>query len=357
MQKITGLESAKDVYHVELSLEESGLRYEPGDALGVWAFNHPDVVSGILESLGIDPETEVGLDGSSKPVREVLTRHKELTRLSMETIESYAARSGDDALALHFDSLDGAQRKEFIERRQFIDIVAEYPARLDAESLVELLRPLSPRSYSIASSQAAVDEEVHLTVATLYSDAIGVERSGVASRYLNHHLQAGDKVGVFLEPNRRFRLPKDRETPLIMIAAGTGIAPYRAFMQQLEEEGASPDTWMIFGNPRMRTDFLYQREWLKWRKQGLLSRIDGAWSRDQNHKRYVQHIVQEQAARIDDWLSNGAHIYVCGCLAMGQEVELALKDVIRTRRGLNESAAAREIAGLRREQRLLKDLY
>ena len=152
----------------------------------------------------------------------------------------------------------------------------EYPASPRAEELLATLRPLATRSYSIASSQAFVDEEVHLTVATLFSDAIGRQRRGVASNFLNHRVQPGDELGVFLEPNRRFRLPEDRSRPLIMISAGTGIAPYRAFLQQLEEEASNPQSWLIFGNPHLRSDFLYQREWLHWRKTGLLDRIDVA---------------------------------------------------------------------------------
>jgi sulfite reductase (NADPH) flavoprotein alpha-component len=164
-------------------------------------------------------------------------------------------------------------------------------------------------------------------------------------------------VGVFLEPNRRFRLPADRSIPLILIAAGTGIAPYRAFFQQLEEEDAGPDTWLIFGNPRLRTDFLYQREWLNWRSKGLLSRIDGAFSRDQAEKRYVQHIITERAAEFVKWLDRGAHLYICGAQAMGIEVELALQRSIGQQKGIDAEAAAGVVSNLRRERRLLKDLY
>jgi sulfite reductase (NADPH) flavoprotein alpha-component len=170
-------------------------------------------------------------------------------------------------------------------------------------------------------------------------------------------LEPGDEVGVFLEPNRRFRLPEDRTTPLILIAAGTGVAPYRAFLQQLEAEDASPDTWLIFGNPHMRTDFLYQREWLEWRQNGLLNRIDGAFSRDQAQKRYVQHVLRDEAERVEQWLTNKARVYICGGLAMGKEVEEALRDVLVERRGLDADQASEHLGQLRREGRLLKDLY
>lgn len=361
VQKITGLESTKDVYHVELSLQGSGLEYHPGDALGVWAHNRHELVAEVLNALRIEAGEEVLLDGHRHTAHELLTRRRELTRLSADTVQAYAVLAQNPELRTHFERLDENQQREFIERRQFADLVREYPvneaARIRAGDLVDLLRPLAPRSYSIASSQTSVDEEVHLTVATLYSNAAGEERRGVASDYLNHHLEPGDEVGVFLEPNRRFRLPENRDTPLIMISAGTGIAPYRAFLQQLEADGESPDTWLIFGNPHLRTDFLYQREWLEWRRQGLLKRIDGAFSRDQANKRYVQNIVREQGERIVQWLDLQARIYLCGGLAMGREVELALRDVLAEHRGLNSEQATEQLAELRRQGRLLKDLY
>ena len=297
------------------------------------------------------------MEGNIRTIQELLTQHRELTRLSIDTIEAYAGWTTGLVLRTLFDSLDDEQRKVFMEQRQFVDLVKEYPAQLTARNLAKLLRPLSPRSYSIASSQASVDEEVHLTVATRISNAIGQQRRGVASAYLNYRLQAGDEIGVFIEPNRRFRLPDQRTTPLILIAAGTGIAPYRAFLQQLEEEGAGAQTWLIFGNPNLRTDFLYQREWLRWRKMGLIERIDGAFSRDQENKRYVQQVVTERAAEIDEWLNRGAHIYLCGSLAMGREVEQALLRGIALNRGLVDEEAAEVIADLRRARRLLKDLY
>jgi sulfite reductase (NADPH) flavoprotein alpha-component len=179
----------------------------------------------------------------------------------------------------------------------------------------------------------------------------------VASAYLNHQLQAGDEVGVFLEPNRRFRLPENRQTPIILIAAGTGIAPFRAFLQQLAQEETHTPVWLIFGNPHLRSDFLYQREWLEWRSKGLLEHLDCAFSRDQEEKVYVQHIVRQQGERLNQWLQNGAQIYLCGGLAMGKEVELAVQEVLTEHAGMDTGAAKEELAELRRQGRILKDLY
>ena len=361
VQKITALESEKDVYHVELSLEDSGIDYQPGDALGVWAPNRHELVNEVLSGLDIDPEESIELDEHRHTMHELLTRRRELTRLSPDTVQGYALLAQNEELQHRFEHMEDNQRRDFIEQRQFIDLLAEYPvqsgARISGEDLASLLRPLAPRSYSIASSMAAVDEEVHLTVATLYSGTNGAQRTGVASDYLNHRLEAGDEVGVFPEPNRRFRLPDDRGIPLILVSAGTGIAPYRAFLQQLEAENERPETWLIFGNPHLRTDFLYQREWLDWRQKGLITRIDGAFSRDQADKRYVQHVLLEQGELIEQWLSNKARVYICGGLAMGQEVETALREVLAAQRGLDASEAAEHVADLRREGRLLKDLY
>lgn len=361
VQKITALESDKDVYHLELSLAGSGIEYQPGDALGVWATNDHDTVTQILAALKIAADFEIQLDGQSHTAHEWLVRHREITRLSADTVTAYAAAAGHNEWVQKFGTLDAAERRDFIEQRQFIDLIEEFPPLADAaitlETLAELLRPMAPRSYSIASSQAEVDEEVHLTVATLFSNAIGKQRKGVASQFLNDRLQAGDEVGVFLEPNRRFRLPENRQTPIVLVAAGTGIAPYRAFLQQLQQEEANTPVWLIFGNPHLRSDFLYQREWLEWRAHGLIKHIDCAFSRDQADKVYVQHIIRQQGERLEQWLRDGAQIYLCGGLAMGREVELAIGQVLAEHRYLSADAAAQELAELRRQGRILKDLY
>ena len=357
IQKITGADSGKDIYHIELSLDDAGLDYEAGDALGVWAPNDPELVGGILAALEIGPSEIVNFNERDITISKVMSEHLEITRLSADTVLAYANAAQQKDLERFFSGLEADQQQAFIAQRQLADLVDEYPARLPGQALVELLRPLAPRSYSIASSQKAVDEEVHLTVATLNSNATGTKRQGVASGFLNQRLRTGEQVGVFLEPNKRFRLPEDPDTPIIMIAAGTGVAPYRAFMQELEDRETSPDSWLIFGNPHLRTDFLYQREWLRWRESGLLNRIDTAWSRDQAEKHYVQDVVREQIAAIDEWLQRGAFIYLCGSLQMGHEVLETLQEALASQRDIDTDQAAALISDLRRERRIKKDLY
>ncbi len=357
VQKITGTNSDKDIYHLEILLDDPDMLYEVGDSLGVWASNDPQLVDSILIALQIGPSEIVNFNDEDMTVSHAVTEHLEITRLSMDTVLAYAQAGHQGQLEAHFSGLDAEQQKAFIEQRQLADLVEAYPVQIPGQTLVEILRPLAPRSYSIASSQKAVAEEAHLTVATLNSNATGTIRQGVASSFLNQRLKPGESVRVFLEPNRRFRLPEDTQAPIIMIAAGTGIAPFRAFMQELEESRSDRDSWLIFGNPHLRTDFLYQREWLRWRDTGLLNRIDTAWSRDQAEKRYVQDVVKEQAALIDEWLQRGAHIYLCGSLQMGQAVLDALSEALSVQREIEPEKAATLLTQLRRDKRIKKDLY
>jgi len=357
IQKITGAGSEKDIFHIELLLEDNELNYEAGDALGVWASNDPKLVDSILAALQIGPSEIIHFNDQDMTVSNAVTDHLEITRLTNDTVLAFARAANREDLESLFESLEPGQQQAFINQRQLADLAEEFPAQIPAQTLVELLRPLTPRSYSIASSQTESGEEMHLTVATLNSNAIGTDRQGVASGFLNQRLQAGEQVRVFLEPNNRFRLPEDPNAPVIMIAAGTGIAPFRAFMQELENRPSNPDSWLIFGNPHLRTDFLYQREWLRWRDSGLLNRIDTAWSRDQAEKRYVQHIVKEQIVLIEAWLQRGAHIYLCGSLQMGQAVLDALREALASRHGDDSSKATELLSTLRREKRIRKDLY
>lgn len=253
---------------------------------------------------------------------------------------------------------DAEALRQLIATTPPVSLLATYPHVLSAQALHDLFRPLTPRLYSIASSQDEVGEEVHLTVGVVRFSQRGQQYTGGASGFLGEHLQEGEPVRVFIEENHRFRLPEDGTTPIIMIAAGTGIAPFRAFMQQRDADGASGDNWLFFGNQKFTDDFLYQAEWLQYRKNGLLTRYDFAWSRQANEKIYVQHKLREQAADIWAWLQRGAHIYVCGdATKMARDVEQALLDIVSAQGQLSTEDADEYLSELRQEQRYQRDVY
>ena len=356
-QKITGRDSTKDIRHIEISLEGSGLSYQPGDALGVWFDNDAALVAEVLALNGLTGSESVSVEGKSLPLSEALTRHFELTRLHGGFISGLADRS--DNAELKAIAADKAQTTALAASAQIVDVLKRYPQALAAEQLVALLRPLTPRMYSIASSQAEVEEEVHLTVGVVrYPQADGTVRSGGASSYLADRLAEGSEVRVFVEHNDNFRLPEDGNTPVIMVGPGTGIAPFRAFIQQRDADGASGKNWLIFGNPHFTQDFLYQVEWQKYVKSGLLSKIDLAFSRDQAQKIYVQDRLREQGAEVYAWLEQGAHFYVCGdANRMAKDVQEALIDIIAQYGNKDREAAEEYLNELRRAKRYQRDVY
>ncbi|MFB2686695.1 assimilatory sulfite reductase (NADPH) flavoprotein subunit [Shewanella mangrovisoli] len=358
-QKITGRGSDRDVRHVEIDLGESGLRYEVGDALGVWFSNSDTLVDEILAGLGLAADTTVAVGNESISLKQALIEKKELTQLYPGLVKAWAELSASpELLAL---SEDKEQVRQFILHHQFADLVANYQlkadAHLDANKLVELLRPLTPRLYSIASSQNEVDTEVHLTVALVEDEHQGQARFGGASHFLAS-AQEGAEVKVYVEPNKHFRLPEDPQTPVIMIGPGTGVAPFRAFMQERVAQGAEGDSWLFFGNPHFEQDFLYQTEWQQYLKNGDLTRIDVAFSRDQAHKIYVQHRIKEQGQTLWQWLQNGAHLYICGdAERMAKDVHQALLAVAVEFGGLSSEAAEEYFETLRSHKRYQKDVY
>ncbi len=322
-QKITGRGSDRDVRHVEIDLGDSGLTYQAGDALGVWFSNNEALVEEILTALSLLGDEQVVVEKESLTLKQALVDKKELTQLYPGLVKAWAELSGSaELLAL---SEDKEQVRHFILKHQFADLVTQYPlsnnsVTLNAAKLLELLRPLTPRLYSIASSQSEVETEVHLTVALVEDERHGAARFGGASHFLAS-AQEGTQVKVYVEPNKHFRLPENPETPVIMIGPGTGVAPFRAFMQERVAQGIQGDSWLFFGNPHFEQDFLYQTEWQQYLKNGDLSRIDVAFSRDQAHKIYVQHRIKEQGQALWQWLQNGAHLYICG------DAERMAKDV------------------------------
>ncbi|MDU7404835.1 MAG: NADPH-dependent assimilatory sulfite reductase flavoprotein subunit [Citrobacter portucalensis] len=355
-QKITGRDSEKDVRHIEIDLGDSGLRYQPGDALGVWYQNDPALVKELVELLWLKGDEPVTVEGKTLSLAEALQWHFELTVNTGNIVENYATLTRSETLLPLVG--DKAQLQHYAATTPIVDMVRFSPAQLDAQTLVDLLRPLTPRLYSIASSQAEVESEVHVTVGVVRYEIEGRARAGGASSFLADRVEEEGEVRVFIEHNDNFRLPANPQTPVIMIGPGTGIAPFRAFMQQRAADGAEGKNWLFFGNPHFTEDFLYQVEWQRYVKEGVLSRIDLAWSRDQKEKVYVQDKLRQQGAELWRWINDGAHIYVCGdANRMAKDVEQALLEVIAEFGGMDIEAADEFLSELRIERRYQRDVY
>ncbi|VEC15599.1 NADPH-dependent assimilatory sulfite reductase flavoprotein subunit [Citrobacter portucalensis] len=355
-QKITGRDSEKDVRHIEIDLGDSGLRYQPGDALGVWYQNDPALVKELVELLWLKGDEPVTVEGKTLSLAEALQWHFELTVNTGNIVENYATLTRSETLLPLVG--DKAQLQHYAATTPIVDMVRFSPAQLDAQALVDLLRPLTPRLYSIASSQAEVESEVHVTVGVVRYEIEGRARAGGASGFLADRVEEEGEVRVFIEHNDNFRLPANPQTPVIMIGPGTGIAPFRAFMQQRAADGAEGKNWLFFGNPHFTEDFLYQVEWQRYVKEGVLSRIDLAWSRDQKEKVYVQDKLRQQGAELWRWINDGAHIYVCGdANRMAKDVEQALLEVIAEFGGMDIEAADEFLSELRIERRYQRDVY
>jgi sulfite reductase (NADPH) flavoprotein alpha-component len=361
-QRITGRGSEKDVRHIELSLEGAGLHYEAGDALGVWPVNPPALVAAVLRALELDGEQAVTQGEQALPLHEWLSTKRELTRLSRPFVATHAAHAQSEELNALLAPSRTADFTRLLGDLQVIDLLHAFPGAWSAEELVAALRPLAPRLYSIASSQSAVGEEAHLTVAHVEYQVDGStlddgRRWGTASNFLARAAE-GEKLPVFIEHNERFRLPKDRARDVILIGPGTGVAPFRGFVQERAATNAGGRNWLFFGNPHARSDFLYQLEWQDALKRGELHGLDLAFSRDQAHKVYVQDRLRERGADVFAWLEDGAHVYVCGdATRMAKDVHAALLDIIATHGGKSAEDAADYLNGLQAQGRYARDIY
>ena len=355
-QKITGRQSDKDVRHLEFDLAGSDLHYQAGDALGVWFDNDPKLVDEILSLAQIDPTTEVTIERKTQTISTALLSHLELTQNTPAFVKGYAALANNEQL--NDLVADNQALQELVQRTPIVDVLHKFPAKLTAEQLVSLLRPLTPRLYSISSSPAEVGEEVHLTVGVVRFEHEGRARSGAASSFLADRVEEDGAVRVFVEHNDNFRLPNDMTKPIIMVGSGTGVAPFRAFMQQRVADEASGKNWLIFGNPHFASDFLYQTEWQQFAKEGFLHKYDFAWSRDQEKKIYVQDKIRENSTALWQWLQEGAYFYVCGDASkMAKDVEQALLDVIAKEGNLSPDEAEDYLNELREEKRYQRDVY
>lgn len=355
-QKITGRNSDKDVRHIEIDLGDSGLRYQPGDALGIWYENDPALVKELVELLWLKGDEQVEVQGKKYSLTEALQHHIELTQNTTVIVSQYAGLSRDDELLALVE--DKSALQHYAHNTPLVDMVRQAPVELEAQQLIDLLRSLTPRLYSIASSQAENENEVHITVGVVRYEVDGRARTGGASGYLADRLETDGEVRVFIEHNDNFRLPTNPDAPVIMIGPGTGIAPFRAFIQQRDNDGASGKNWLFFGNPHFTDDFLYQVEWQRYVKDGLLTHIDLAWSRDQAEKVYVQDKLREKGAEVWRWLQDGAHVYVCGdANRMAKDVEQALLDVIAEHGAMDLEAADEFLSELRLDRRYQRDVY
>ena len=355
-QKITGRQSDKDVRHLEFDLAGSDLHYQAGDALGVWFDNDPKLVDEILSLAQIDPTTEVTIEGKTQTISTALLSHLELTQNTPAFVKGYAALANNEQL--NDLVADNQALQKLVQRTPIVDVLHKFPAKLTAKQLVSLLRPLTPRLYSISSSPAEVGEEVHLTVGVVRFEHEGRARSGAASSFLADRVEEDGAVRVFIEHNDNFRLPNDTAKPIIMVGSGTGVAPFRAFMQQRTADEASGKNWLIFGNPHFASDFLYQTEWQQFAKEGFLHKYDFAWSRDQEKKIYVQDKIRENSTALWQWLQEGAYFYVCGDASkMAKDVEQALLEVIAKEGNLSPDEAEDYLNELREEKRYQRDVY
>jgi sulfite reductase (NADPH) flavoprotein alpha-component len=359
-QLLSGSRSAKETYHVELSLEGSGFDYQPGDVLGVIPRNSEDIVEAFINVAGLDGNTEIKHHVIGQmPLAKALTTELDITGLSRKVAASWQQICGSKKLAELLAPDAKEKFKEWSFGRQIIDLLESYPAKaLEAQQLVDILRKLPVRLYSIASSFNAHPGEVHLTVAAVRYNTHDKNRKGVASTFLADDAPKGAKVSVYTHHNKNFRLPENNETPIIMVGPGTGIAPFRAFIEERSAAQAAGESWLFFGDQHYNEDFLYQLEWQDQLKNGALSRIDVAFSRDQPEKVYVQHKLAEHANDIWQWLQKGAHFYVCGdATYMAKDVHQTLLEIVASKGEMSSEEAEAYVAALKKDKRYQRDVY
>lgn len=355
--KLNGRGSNKHTQHIELSIEDSGLTFEPGDSLGILPENSPEVVGALITALGFSRVDVVNVDGEELSLEEALTKKLEITVLSKPLLQKLQPFT-DNA---EFSALteEGGAWKEFAYGRDLIDVVEKFgPFKWEPQQFVDQLRKIPWRLYSIASSQLANEDEVHLTIGKVQYEVDGRERFGVASSQVADRLEVGDKVAIYVHKNPNFKLPANDDTPIIMIGAGTGVAPYRAFVEERAERGATGKSWLFFGEQHFVTDFYYQVEWQGWLKEEALTKLTHAFSRDQAEKIYVQHRLKENAAELYEWIQQGAVLYVCGDeKSMAHDVDQAIKEIVAEQGGKSLEEATAFVEQLKQDNRYQRDVY
>ena len=349
--------SDKETRHFELSLKDSGLNYLPGDSLGVVPTNCEQVVTELLNAVGLTGDESITLGEDTMILKDALMHRLACTVLSKIQIKKFNEIAQSDRLAVLLKIENKEALVDYMWGRELIDLFIEYPqSGLNAQDFTGLLRPMPPRLYSIASSLSAHPEEVHLTVAVVRYEGNGKERKGVCSSYLAERV--GERVPCYLHPNKNFKLPEDPSIPIIMVGPGTGIAPFRAFVEERKVTAATGKNWLFFGDRSQKTDYLYENEWESYENDGILNDLDLAWSRDQEKKVYVQHKMLEKKAQLWSWLQDGAIFYVCGDASrMAKDVDQALRTIAQEEGDMNEEDASAWVKNLLKERRYLKDVY
>ncbi|MDW4394037.1 assimilatory sulfite reductase (NADPH) flavoprotein subunit [Staphylococcus saprophyticus] len=356
---LNGRGSNKEVRHVELLLDNYGESFEPGDCVVVLPQNEPEIVTLLIETLGWDKDIEIPIndDGDTLPLEKALTEHFEITKLTKPLLQKAAELFGNTELLSQIDNAEWIQ--QYVDGRDVIDLLTEFPtSELKPETFCKLLRKLPAREYSIASSYEATPDEVHITVGAVRYEAHERTRKGVCSVQLAERIQPGDTLPIYLKKNPNFKFPFDEETPVIMIGPGTGVAPFRSYMQEREELGLSGNTWLFFGEQHFTTDFLYQTEWQAWLKDETLAKLDLAFSRDTEEKIYVQHRIAQQSELFYEWLQDGAAIYVCGDEKhMAKDVHDTIRSVIEQEGDMSEADAEAYLTQMKQEKRYQRDVY
>ncbi|MEK4081061.1 assimilatory sulfite reductase (NADPH) flavoprotein subunit [Solibacillus sp. FSL K6-1126] len=354
---LNGRGSNKKTQHLELSLEGSGLTYEPGDSVGILPENDANLVTALQLSLGFEGSEVVTVKNHSKSLNEALTLHFEITVLTKPLLQKLAVFSENDKLEALLE--DDSKLKEYVYGRDLLDVVQTFgPFNWNAQQFVDQLRKNPVRLYSIASSQKANEEEVHLTIGKVFYEVDERERLGVVSGQVAERIRIGDKIPVYIHKNPNFRLPENAQTPIIMIGAGTGIAPYRSFLEERAEAGIESNAWLFFGDQHFVTDFLYQTELQRWLKDGTLTKLSVAFSRDTEQKVYVQHRLLENAEEVYRWLNEGAVIYVCGDEKyMAHDVDQTLRKIVAEQGGKTEEEVTLFFNELKSQKRYQRDVY
>ena len=356
---LNGRGSNKETRHIEFLLDNFGEEYEVGDCLVVLPQNDPALVELLMSTLGWDPgdQIQISEDGDTISLEEALTSYFEITKLTRPLLQNAAAYFDNEALEEKVQDSEWIQN--YIEGRDFIDLLNDFPPEeLEPEDLYQILRKLPPREYSISSSYQSLPDEVHITVGAVRYNTHGRDRSGVCSVQFAERIQPGDTVPIYLKRNPNFKFPKNGDTPVIMIGPGTGIAPFRAHMQEREEYGYKGNTWLFFGDQHFTTDFLYQTEWQEWLKDGFLEKMNVAFSRDTDQKVYVQHRIAEHSKEFNEWLEKGASIYICGDEKnMAKDVHQAIRNVLVKEQNLTEEDAESYLKQMKKDKRYQRDVY